>query len=275
MRFRAVAQAAENAGISVPAHDIEKWIAGATLPPRHLSGLNDPIHITVAASYLCDSLALGRCALHAQACKIWDPVFQARKEMMHWAEYSYDLYTPIWRSARDICNDLNLAASPKGLAKAHALLLEKIQLLQDNQIVSHQIGDQHASKMTPTAWLAGLFTPYLIQKSGLTDVLIPNMVLPVRFLDHTTSELTADILAMMTKEALVGLDELNRLERQFENANSGKICTKRSRYRSATKFMLALPSVNRRRLSAALGTTPQGTGYLLRKMKETGPEIAY
>lgn len=187
--------------------------------------------------------------------------------MSHWDPEAYSLYTPVWRSVRDFCLDLSVSPSVSSIAEASLATFDFLRAGFDAELP--RIGQANGCRVVPSAWIAGVFGPFLVQKSGLTETLMSNLIAPVRFFGVTATEMKNMLISTIESESIEGLRQLDQLEAEFAASSNVLKLTKRSRYQTANKLMLAFPLLTRRRLGCALGTTPQGAGYLYRRIEES------
>jgi hypothetical protein len=265
MRLRAIAHASVAAGVPVEFEDVERWIATGGDMPRRREGLNDPLRLSTVAHFTLATQEAARDDLTRSASQFCKPLFDHRAIALDTAADEIVAFTPFWRACMEMASQGG-AANLGEITRLLCALTESVDTGNGRSLtVSDLFGRAfHFARSQPTIWLAAICVPLVLQCFGVTSMLLPNLVPPPRVLRDCRKG-TGAFDRFLVREARVGIGELDRLERCFATPGPlGK--TVRSRTDRAAAYRLAFPPITGSRLAAALGTTPQGGGYLLRQL---------
>lgn len=258
MRIRGIAKGTVSAGIPVSFADVQEWMCGRTNPPRGLEGINDPISVTTVAYF--GSLSLSRNdRMLGENEPLEAAFFDYAHEAHQWAYQDVEYYVGIYRSIRDEVVRFNGPSSLSAVAEACEQLLKIAQSEVDSWANAASLSFSYTA--VPVAWLVALHVPELLYRSGMTTNVHPNLVPTLRSTGYNRKEIEDKICSLLAEEQSVGSSMLDDVERRLKLIEErGR--TIRSKSLKAAEYMTALPRLRSTLLAKALGTTPQGAGYL-------------
>lgn len=267
MRAKGIAFAAINAGIPVQPEDVEHWLAGASLSPRHSEGINDNLSIAAVAYYTLGALDSASDAPNVAAKHRMQAMFNRHAAALTWARDDRQALDQLFEQLLLMYDTLTPARSLGSVAQACAQLMTVVagyQPLVGERDTAVDLGIP--PRDVPQAWLASLFVPLLLARSGLLSSSLPSLIPSIRFVDMTVKRIEDMLRSTLGQEAQHGLRELDLLERRLATCLESMRPTRRSRAINAAELLISFPVLKQARLANCLGITPQGAGQLKRRI---------
>lgn len=268
MRARGIAFAATNAGIPVRADDVEIWLAGASLPPRHGEGINDNLSIAAVAYFTLAVLDKASDSPNLQAKQRMQAMFNRHAAVLDWGRDDRVALDPLFEQLVLVFDTLSPGRSLRSVAQACEQLLGVVDDCRSGakQQSNLQVDYGMPPRDLPQAWLASLFVPLLLARAGLLSSSLPSFIPSIRFVDIKAKGIEEALRSRLGHEAQHGLRELVALERRLATCLQSMRPTRRSRAISAAELLVSFPALKRARLADCLGITPQGAGQLKRRV---------
>jgi hypothetical protein len=269
MRIRGVAYSAENAGVPVDSDNVRQWFSGQQITPRHLEGLNDPISVVTVAHYYLNSLSEIHDYENTIAGAKLSEVCDHQKLAIEWSPEEYRFYQKLNKAIVKSTAKMELGTTISRVANGCVKALQNADQLSGKmsagqvQPIAFELG-----RSTPIAWMVAMRIPYLLFRAGIIGCSMPSLIPSLRFTDMAPEKVERAILARLATEVSFGMKELNRLEKERALLNDTPSLTKRSRIHAAADIMQVLPGIRREPLAKSLGITPQGAGYIIKRMRE-------
>jgi hypothetical protein len=272
-RLEGAAIAASNAGVPVTMHDLQSWLCGIRNPPRAQEGLNDPLSVAAVIYFFFGTLDHTHSESDAAVTRLMRSLLDIDREANMWGQDDLIRFGPLWRALLDLTMMAEPASSISAVAKR---LYEMARIAAKSQGRRQLLATSFDGKQLRfvredrQAWLISLMVPELLRRAGLTINLIPILVPTLKFLDCDAKAYEQLLFNCISKAAQSGLKSLETLERQMGTTKQKYQRTARSRLLSTAELRLVLPSLTRRKLAIALGSTPAGAAYLMRQLAECG-----
>jgi hypothetical protein len=268
MRARGIAFAATNAGIPVTPEEVENWLAGAGLPPRHGEGINDSMSVAAVGYFTLTVLDRASDAPNIQARERMHAMFNRYAAVLDWGSADRIALEPLFEQLIPAFDMLSPIRSLRSVALACEQLLGFVGGYHNDakQQRDTRIRFGVPPRDLPQAWLASLFVPLLLARAGLLSSSLPSLIPSIRFVNIKAPEIEEALRSRLRREAKHGLRELISLERRLATCVESMRPTRRSKAISAAELLVSFPALKRARLANCLGITPQGAGQLKRRV---------
>ena len=266
MRMRGISQSCENAGVPVQPEDLGAWISRGGVPPRHAEGLNDDIGVAAIAFQLNELWKPGICCKRSVQPSRVDTFFGYRQMAFEYAGDDTRFYRDLAAKILEESHSTRRVETIADVAECCTKLLATYGLMLDQSLADHSAADGIVSaRVRPVVWLVAACIPRLLQSAGLTENLHPNLVPSIRDRDCPAAEIETRIKDRIAVEGIASRRSLDEFERGIRKLTSVG-ATKRSRSQEAATVLCAMPQIRSNLLAQAIGSTPQGAGYIRRSM---------
>lgn len=268
-RLEGAALAAGNAGVPTDITAIEAWVAGVGAPPRASEGLNDPIGVAAIVHFFLADLEPQRGTQHRDLRRLLHHLFDTQAQAAIWASTDLVHYGPLWRALRKAAHEPGLEPTLRSVAERLTQMARLVLKTVDCASLVATLPDGRAitfDRDHPRAWLVLAMVPTLLQRAELSANVLPSLVPQHKFLCTSAAEWEDLLAGSLQSAAPIALRTLIRMERELAQSRALYRRSARSRLAEAAELRLALPSLTRGKLAAALGATPAGAGYLLRQL---------
>ncbi len=262
MRLRGIALSCQNAGMPVEEDEVRDWISGCSLPPRHLVGLEDSVRVPTAADFYLRAMMVATSRKKDDSDALFRKLFDARSQAMKWADDEVEYYENLFHDLSGAVRNFRQQTSIRSVAEGVSDLLRLARV--SNERDNSEPGDLGASETHRPAlvWLVSVFTPVLLQRSGLTENLLPQMVPNLRFLDMSANQIEQALIAMLETEVRKGNSSLAAMERSLTSVRDNLLTNRPSKTWEAAVITMVFPNIKRGRLASAINVRPQGAGYI-------------
>lgn len=265
-RLKGASLLATSAGIPVGVTELEDWICGRRLPPRYSEGLNDPLSIAALLHFALSAAEREYDPVARATLNISRTLLDDRKEAESWAPEDLVRFGPAWRAVQEALE----APYPVPTLEAVAdrLIVARGQLeapVTAAQLLTTIDGRQFRldPRRSDLDWVIACHLPTALRSCGLALRTLPSFVDLGRFLPENRDSLVEQLGAMIWRQALKGLRELDRIERRLNHMPSDLAVTKRSKAPLLMRLELAYPGLSRTAVARLLGISHQGATKLM------------
>lgn len=266
MRMRGISQSCENAGVPVRSEDLSAWVSRGGIPPRHSEGINDDISVAAIAFQVNELWKSGARILKPDQPTRVDAFFGYRRRAFEYAGDDARFYRALVADVFEDNRSLKKPETITDIAKNCEKLLAVYGSILDQRVATHSgVQGLVGARVRPVVWLVAAHVPGLLQSAGLTANLHLNLVPSIRDRDCSAAVIETHIRDRIAVEGIASRRLLDEFEREIRNLTS-TVTTKRSRSQMAASVLCAMPEIRSNLLAQAIGSTPQGAGYIRRRM---------
>lgn len=264
-RLEGAATLAGLAGVPIHVSELQAWIAGRSLPPRAIEGLNDPISVAAVFHLAICSHEDSRDPLMCATLNVLRSVLDDRQEAETYGRDDMAHFGPMWRKVREAAD--RPYASPD-LGAVAERVLELVSLTEtDHAEASKVVTFDGRTLELPRHirnrnWVIATTVPRMLHRSGLTMRVLPSLIILPKLLPPTIDELADTMVVLLRKAVDAGLRTLSTTERSAA-ALKASSATKRSKAPLLSRLLLAYPGLAPAAVARLLGVTPQGARKLL------------
>ncbi|MDO7836748.1 hypothetical protein Q4610_17000 [Sphingobium sp. HBC34] len=269
-RLRGAARLATMAGVPVETRDLQDWISGRSLPPRHSEGLNDPLSVAALFHFALSAGEDGADPVARATLNIARQLLDDRAEAALWGQEDLVRFGPLWRQVRALLDAPYPLPSLPAVAQR---LLEARYMLDTPQAEAPLLTTADGRQLRLTGvrqdkgWIIACHLPLALQRAGLTLRLLPLLTDLPRFLPDAPDDLVAALERGLIARSQEGLADLDRLETRMRRLPAMSGLTKRSRVPLLTRLELAYPGLSKVAIARLLGISHQGATKLVAQFK--------
>ena len=272
-RLKGAAMLATVASVPIGVKELQDWICGRTLPPRHSEGLNDPLSIAALVHFALSATESRRDPIARATLNISRQLLDDRKEAELWAPEDLVRFGPAWRAVRALVEAPYPAA---GLASvAERLIAARDSLappVSGGQLLTTADGRQLRldPRRSDLGWVVAAHVPAALEACGMTLRRLPSFVDLPRFPGADVETMTGHLAVMIGRQAQAGLVELDRLEARLKKLPEELQVTKRSKAPLLMRLGLAYPGLSKTAVARLLGISHQGATKLVAQVERLG-----
>lgn len=269
-RLRGAAQLATMAGVPIETRDLQNWISGRTLPPRHSEGLNDPLSVAALFHFALSAGGDGADPIARATLNLSRQLLDDRAEAALWGQDDLVRFGPLWRDVGALL-DAPYPAPALG-AVADRLLAARAMLdmpRSEGPLLTTSDGRQLRLVGThqDRGWIIACHLPLALHRAGFTLRLLPALTHLPRLLPDAREPLVEALQHALTKQSLEGLTDLDRLETRMRRLPAMLGVTRRSRAPLLARLELAYPGLSKVAIARLLGISHQGATKLVAQLK--------
>lgn len=272
-RLQGATTLARAAGVPIDTRDLQNWIAGRTVPPRHSEGLNDPLSIAALFHFALSATEDSDDPLSRATINLSRSLLDDREEAALWGGDDLVRFGPVWREAGEALGAPYPSPSFMGIAERLIAVRRKVRLpLGDGILLTTADGRQWRMEVgrSELGWLAACYLPLALQRSGLALRILPSFTDIPRLISGDAEDLAQVLQGNVVKQALEGLRDLDRIERQMARLPADFKVTRRSRAPLLMRLELAYPGLSRVAVAQLLGISHQGATKLVAQVRALG-----
>ncbi|QGP81078.1 hypothetical protein [Sphingobium sp. CAP-1] len=269
-RLRGAARLATMAGVPIDTRDLQNWISGRTLPPRHSEGLNDPLSIAALFHFALSAADDGGDPVARATLNVSRQLLDDRAEAAIWAPDDLVRFGPLWREVRALLDAPY--SSPSLIAVAERLIAARHMLdtpSTEAPVLTTADGRQLrlAGIRQDRGWIIACHLPLALQRAGLGLRLLPSLVDLPRLLPDGAGKLVILLQESLAQRAAEGLTDLDRLESQMRRLPAMLGVTRRSKAPLLARLELAYPGLSRVAVARLLDISHQGATKLVAQLQ--------
>lgn len=269
-RLKGATQLARAAGVPIESAELQNWITGRSLPPRHSEGLNDPLSVAALFHFALSATEEGADPVARATLNMSRQLLDDRNEAALWSEQDLVRFGPAWRSVKQMLDAPYPAPDLEAVAER---LLEAREALaapvSEGLLLTTADGRQLRldAGRADLGWLIGCHLPLALRRAGLAMRLLPSFTALPRFLPDSREVLTAALRDGIVQQAASGLADLDRLEARMRRLPTELMVTKRSKAPLLMRLELAYPGLSKVAVSRLLGISHQGATKLVAQVQ--------
>ncbi|ANI79536.1 hypothetical protein EP837_03148 [Sphingobium sp. EP60837] len=270
-RLKGAAMLATVASVPIGVKELQDWICGRTLPPRHSEGLNDPLSIAALVHFALSATESQRDPIARATLNISRLLLDDRKEAELWAPDDLVRFGPAWRAVQALVEApypiTGLESVAERLIAARSSLAAPVS---GGQLLTTADGRQLRldPRRSDLGWVVAAHVPAALEAAGLALRRFPSFVELPRFPGADVETLTGQLAAMIGRQAQAGLAELDRLETRLKKLPSELQVTKRSKAPLLMRLSLAYPGLSKTAVARLLGISHQGATKLVLQVEQ-------
>ncbi len=268
-RLKGAAALASVASVPITVKELQDWICGRTLPPRHSEGLNDPLSIAALLHFALSASDSQRDPIARATLNISRQLLDDRNEAEIWAPGDLVRFGPAWRTVQTLVEAPYPASDIKVVAERLIAAREGLAApVSGGQLLTTADGRklQIDPRQPDLAWVVTAHVPAALEASGLTLRRLPSFVDLPRFPAMEVPILAGQLVGMIHRQALQGLAELDRLEGRLKKLPEELPVTKRSKAPLLMRLELAYPGLSKTAVARLLGISHQGATKLVMQL---------
>lgn len=275
-RLKGASLLATFAGVPVAVKELQDWICGRSLPPRHSEGLDDPLSVAALVHFALSATESRYDPIARATLNISRTLLDDRKEAELWAPDDLVRFGPAWRTVQTLLEAPSPSSSLEALAGRLIAASGSLEApTTAGQLLTTADGRQLRidPRRADLGWVIACHLPSALEACGLTLRRLPSFVGLPRFLPDADA-LANHLAAMIGRQAQEGLAELNRLETRLARLPADLAVTKRSKAPLLMRLELAYPGLSKTAIARLLGISHQGATKLVAQLVElTGATI--
>lgn len=273
-RLKGAVFLAELANVPITEESLLAWISGRSPPPRRSEGLNDPLSIAALFHFALQAEDTTGDPVAEASLRVLRTLLDDRAEAELYAAHDLAWFGSVFIDAKRTL--LAPLPSPGFLPLAERLITVHSDLGfragAGRRVIT---ADGRSLDVDPrtfdTVWVLGTLLPHAYVSAGLTLRPLPSLVGLPRFLPEDPQVLAGELQRQTLEATLMGLWELDRLERALARIPLDLKVTKRSKAPLLARLQLAYPDLRVPAIARLLGISPQGALKLEMKVRDLLP----